>query len=151
LAVRRQARSSRALPTSTASLPTFVTCARPSEGLRLGPLEPKNRCLLNMLWITPSPRVPAVSRRDFGPDRTLATEGPADRGAWSPMRWRRWRRAVRPSCGLNADACPVAWPLPVRAAGPVGIAETTRIPQPNGATLLMCRSWSIQWMIASKN
>jgi hypothetical protein len=60
----------------------------------------------------------------------------AERGGLRPVAGGRgWMRCpalalslwmpIRRTCGLDADACPS---LPVCAAGPVGIAETTRIP-----------------------
>ena len=57
---------------------------RPSVGLRLTPLERKNRCIFNILWIRPSASVPFVSRRAF--DREFI--GPCGRlcaGAAGPV------------------------------------------------------------------
>jgi hypothetical protein len=96
--------------------PAAVTIAcRPSVGLRLSPPEGKNCCVLNMLWITPSARVPAVSRRDFTREFIgRAWPSGAGEGLARCTVALRWRRAVRPSCGLDAAALrlPAAPSLP---------------------------------------
>ena len=50
-------------------------------------------------------------------------DGPADHGAWPPVRWReparlspRWRRAIRLPNGLDADAYGRPSPVPVAVA-----------------------------------
>jgi hypothetical protein len=95
------------------------------------------------------------------------TSGHRQRGWSRRLALSRWR-AGRPCCGLDADGidappCPVLTliahcllsaqsRLPVAALRGLWVSrKTSRIPQSNGATLLRCRSWSIQWVIAIKN
>jgi hypothetical protein len=83
-----------------------------------------------MLRITPSARVPAVSRRDFIGRRVAVWR-------WRGLaRWSlacRWRRAVRPSNGLAPDACPAcALPAAPGAVCDSDVFDTVEVPSQRG-------------------